>query len=274
MSTQLEETCYACSNIATGKEHLPPRCFFPKGMRKSLITAPSCDEHNSEKSKEDEYIKSILLLQLSPAELGQIGDTHEVQARAFERAAKKFLEQFEIAIKSKPELRNNKDLEKIIAILDNEEATVEERLRALHGAATVTNSKLGIFGAIFKEAESALWTDGQKTISTAIDVDRLFKFFNLLAQGLFYTITNRQCSKQTKYIVIHDLLLPTISEHEKQLSSLYRSNFDPSASIGENKEIFCYELFRHVNDASIVLNMRFFNKLLITAVFDDYAVHS
>ena len=45
--------CYACEEKPTGVEHAPPRLFFPEGgeYRKDLITVPSCDLHNAEKSR-------------------------------------------------------------------------------------------------------------------------------------------------------------------------------------------------------------------------------
>ena len=51
-----------CDAPATGKEHVPPKGIFPEDRmyRKDLIKVPSCDEHNSKKSKLDEYLKFIL----------------------------------------------------------------------------------------------------------------------------------------------------------------------------------------------------------------------
>ncbi len=55
--------CYKCGNIATSREHVPPICLFPEAkdviglnFRKDLITVPSCDEHNSKKSHDDEFL--------------------------------------------------------------------------------------------------------------------------------------------------------------------------------------------------------------------------
>lgn len=55
--------CYMCSNEATSREHVPPLCLFPESkdvhglnFRKDLITVPSCDEHNSKKTKDDEFL--------------------------------------------------------------------------------------------------------------------------------------------------------------------------------------------------------------------------
>ena len=61
-------SCYMCSLAPTSREHAPPRCFFPepgsfgKDLRKNLITVPSCDLHNSEKCKDDEFLRAVVLL--------------------------------------------------------------------------------------------------------------------------------------------------------------------------------------------------------------------
>ena len=55
-------TCYMCDERATGSEHAPPKCFFPKGrLRQNPITVPSCDTHNSQKSANDEYLRHIFV---------------------------------------------------------------------------------------------------------------------------------------------------------------------------------------------------------------------
>lgn len=61
------KTCYRCDEPATGVEHVPPRCIFPEAKdldgedyRISLITVPSCDEHNLAKSKDDEFLMVAL----------------------------------------------------------------------------------------------------------------------------------------------------------------------------------------------------------------------
>jgi len=54
--------CYMCERPSTSKEHVPPRCIFPESKdaggqyRTNLITVPSCDEHNSAKSADDEFL--------------------------------------------------------------------------------------------------------------------------------------------------------------------------------------------------------------------------
>ena len=51
-----------CDAPATGGEHVPPKCIFPEEsrFRRDLIKVPSCDRHNSHKSKCDEYLKFVL----------------------------------------------------------------------------------------------------------------------------------------------------------------------------------------------------------------------
>jgi hypothetical protein len=62
-----------CESRATSKEHVPPQCLFPEekdlppgiNLRKNLITVPSCDEHNTNKSKNDKYLLFCLLLNIA-----------------------------------------------------------------------------------------------------------------------------------------------------------------------------------------------------------------
>ena len=58
-----QKQCYRCGEKATSKEHVPPKCLFPelkdnpeKDFRINLIKVPSCDLHNSKKSKDDEFL--------------------------------------------------------------------------------------------------------------------------------------------------------------------------------------------------------------------------
>lgn len=63
------QRCYYCGAPATSNEHVPPACLFPEkkdlddgiDYRKNLITVPSCDAHNAQKSRDDEYLQLILV---------------------------------------------------------------------------------------------------------------------------------------------------------------------------------------------------------------------
>ncbi|NQU04775.1 MAG: hypothetical protein HQ568_01680 [Calditrichaeota bacterium] len=57
-----KETCYFCGAEASSREHVPPKCIFDTSKpHNNLITVPSCDEHNSGLSEDDEYLKWFLL---------------------------------------------------------------------------------------------------------------------------------------------------------------------------------------------------------------------
>ncbi|AMV22322.1 hypothetical protein [Planctomyces sp. SH-PL14] len=61
-----DAACYMCDRPATSREHVPPRCLFPEmkdigeNHRVNLLTVPSCDEHNSGKSADDEFLMASL----------------------------------------------------------------------------------------------------------------------------------------------------------------------------------------------------------------------
>lgn len=58
-----------CDAAVTSREHVPPECLFPSGHRRNLITVPSCDQHNTEKSGDDEVVAYGLGLQAGTNEL-------------------------------------------------------------------------------------------------------------------------------------------------------------------------------------------------------------
>jgi hypothetical protein len=68
-NSRVKDTCYMCENLASTREHVPPRCFFPEkkdlppgcDFKRKLITVPSCVEHNIEKSGDDFYIFLVIL---------------------------------------------------------------------------------------------------------------------------------------------------------------------------------------------------------------------
>ncbi len=67
-----------CDREATTVEHAPPRCIFPeirdtrdgRDYRKNLITVPSCNEHNTVKSHDDEYLLFILAASITSSDIG------------------------------------------------------------------------------------------------------------------------------------------------------------------------------------------------------------
>lgn len=75
MYQDLPNICYECgitlNRESLTKEHVPPKCFFPKNDKKSLITVPSCINHNGGKSNDDEHLLQILSIQILANEKGQ-----------------------------------------------------------------------------------------------------------------------------------------------------------------------------------------------------------
>lgn len=76
------QTCYMCDAPKTSDEHVPPKCIFPEqkdspsgaDYRINLIKVPSCDAHNSAKSKEDEF---FLMYMAANAFTNQAANLHQ-----------------------------------------------------------------------------------------------------------------------------------------------------------------------------------------------------
>lgn len=58
--------CYMCGTEATCTEHFPPRSFYPDdpSLKLNRITAKSCDEHNTEKTLDDDYMRHIFTMRM------------------------------------------------------------------------------------------------------------------------------------------------------------------------------------------------------------------
>lgn len=67
-----------CAGEATSREHAPPRCLFPEAKdtttglnyRRNLVTVPSCEVHNCEKSHDDEYLLFALAGSYTSSNIG------------------------------------------------------------------------------------------------------------------------------------------------------------------------------------------------------------
>ena len=55
-------TCYWCGVPASSREHVPPKCFFPRRCRASLTTVGACSEHNQGYSEDDRHARAIMVL--------------------------------------------------------------------------------------------------------------------------------------------------------------------------------------------------------------------
>jgi len=115
-----QDFCYMCRAKATSKEHVPPKCIFPEGKdmdggdyRKHLVTVPSCEKHNSQKSKDDEFLMVSLAGIFGNNSIGYMHKFGKVD-RAIRRSSKRLLDK--VFIKKKHylfEADNNKFYEVI-----------------------------------------------------------------------------------------------------------------------------------------------------------------
>jgi len=71
MTAKAIETCYACDQTATTKEHAPPKSFFPEAQRHNLITVPSCALHNNANAMDVEYTRNIVSTSYGINDVGQ-----------------------------------------------------------------------------------------------------------------------------------------------------------------------------------------------------------
>ena len=62
-------SCYICGNEKHSVEHAPAKCFFPTDKRNNLITVASCETHNENTSKDDEYVRNIIAMSISNNEI-------------------------------------------------------------------------------------------------------------------------------------------------------------------------------------------------------------
>ncbi len=92
-----KESCYKCGQSVSSREHVPPLCFFPEkkdtnnfDFRKDLITVPSCDEHNSKKSMDDEFLMACLTGIVENNAIGYFHNKTKVK-RALERKNRHFI---------------------------------------------------------------------------------------------------------------------------------------------------------------------------------------
>jgi hypothetical protein len=84
--------CYFCGGKATTDEHCPPKAIFPKlkdspdgrNYRTNPIIVRSCEEHNTERAKDDEYLLYVLVMNLPSNEIAKSQFLTRVR-RAIER---------------------------------------------------------------------------------------------------------------------------------------------------------------------------------------------
>ncbi len=95
------DTCYACNQPATTREHVPPKGFFPPGRRRNLITVPSCSIHNCDNALDVEYVRNAIA---SLAGLNETGELlFDTAKRSFDHSPALFQKTFQSFIVRSPE---------------------------------------------------------------------------------------------------------------------------------------------------------------------------
>lgn len=101
----IKNSCYYCGEPKTSMEHVPPKVFFPNekytlsktNHRQNLITVPSCDVHNSSKSHLDEYLFTVITINILSNEHGQNLGLNKTINKVIMRNPRLFKEMFKSA---------------------------------------------------------------------------------------------------------------------------------------------------------------------------------
>ena len=216
-------TCYMCDKQSTSTEHAPPRCFFPEkkdlppglDYKVNLITVPSCDDHNSSKSRDDEYMLLVLLSHF------------ENNIPAQRQFTKKMLR----AIKRRPSLLN---------------------LLADHRPTNV---------------------GGQSTIVFKIDRERFDRSIDRIVRALYFDLYSEKwlepiLAQSPALFAVGGSTYQPIDEVNRgiqHLDAMISRFFENSPQLGENPEIFYYQIHRDEDPRLLVVRMVFYEGVVVIA---------
>lgn len=257
--------CYFCGGEVTGVEHIPPKCFFPVGKRDHLITVDSCDIHNQNKSKEDEYIRAIFLASIKLDGKEQLAELKKTNNRALERSLVRALSRDISKDQAKAILE-------IIEKYNNDPLAGSKALGEIESEGII---KLGFVGLLHKDVrdEMVAGNNGEsvRTTSFVYDQRRLSFFIECMARGIFFHDHGKRWEGRVN-ILPHTFLKDDADQRDKDLSNDFLKHFDLSKSKGAQKEYFCYEGANMLDPVtsdlrSIFYNFCFFETFYFTAVF-------
>lgn len=257
--------CYFCGRPSVGAEHIPPKSFFIKGKRENLITVPSCELHNQDKSKDDEYIRSLLL---SSEKLDRNHKLGELLA-AHDSTLKHVGGLIPSRIKSEADYQKFCEIE---LALKDDPAHGMKAFSELQKAG-INTGLLGLLALDYRD-EIILDSDGneQGTISFAFDTERFNVFFKALSKGLFFHETETVWLGDV-ILISHSFLRGDIGEEGKKLSQHYRSQLARDSAKGEHKDIFYYDIGTEFDDSGseilrYVLSFCLYDTYEFSAIFD------
>lgn len=215
--------CYMCNEPATGTEHVPPKCLFPEkkdipdlDLRKNLISVPSCDIHNSSKSKDDEYLLFVLISHF---------ENNKVAKRQFKSKTIR-------ALKKNPRLLS-----------------------------------------IYRRTTKEVILNSQKTFAFQFNYKRIQKELDHIARALYFKEFK---TKWRKRIAIHSpamLALEgkdalTVNYMTQKMATLSALFFADSPKLGENQEVFWYQIHTEPDEQRLLIRMCFYNGVEVIALPD------
>jgi hypothetical protein len=217
----MPKICYFCDSPSTSREHVPPQCIFPEqkdvpdgaNFRKNLITVPSCDAHNSEKSEDDTYLMMVL-----------------------------------VSYFQNNEAAHNQIISKVVRAWTKDRTLAKTVVKNLQ--------QVKVAGKLHHAYE--------------IDTDRFNRSLELIAHGLhFHTFKSRATYP---YRAISYPLAQLEGAHANDVNigrakilAMADQMLSGLPALGQNKEIFWYQLSPEVN-ASHVLRMCFFGAFVVVAM--------
>jgi hypothetical protein len=85
MTQEITDTCTYCDRPADDDDHVPPGCLFPRPRPSDLVTVRSCRQCNAGFSKDDEYLKQIIILRHDISEQPRVRPLVDSLFRALKR---------------------------------------------------------------------------------------------------------------------------------------------------------------------------------------------
>ncbi len=227
--------CYACADITTTNEHVPPKCLFPErkdvpggvDLRRNLITVPSYEEHNLRKSGDDEYLLYILCFNL-PANTTAYGQASTKIARAIERRPA---------------------LSKSLMRAQQPVLVIDDRMRE-----------------IYETAEVAL--DGAR-LERTLNLIALGIYFHH-----YRTRWNGNLRVYPEFIAFpYEANASEINVSISALTVYAEQLFSGANHYGENPDVFSYQIVEPDHECRCVLRLRFYGGCKATAFFGSLSAH-
>ncbi|UZJ61194.1 hypothetical protein OKW98_05580 [Pseudomonas sp. KU26590] len=259
-------SCYYCEKPATGMEHVPPQSFFIKGQRDGLISVPSCDVHNQQKSKDDEYVRAVLLSSAKLDGKEQLAPLFEVHLRALNRAGEQI----------PGRLKSEEDFQKFLEIAEKFKDDHAAGMKSFSelAQAGIGTGLLGLLSVDYRD-EVIFDNDGneQQTISYAFDTKRFNNFFKSMAKGLFFHESDWAWLGKV-VLLPHSFLREEASEDEKFISKHYSSQLVRDDAKGEHKDVFYYDVGTELDSSGkeilrYVVNFCLYDTFEFTALLES-----